>query len=42
MQSDEVAHGERRLRREPGAADADPLASLHYASRVMTGTAYWV
>jgi 3-demethoxyubiquinol 3-hydroxylase len=42
MQSDEVAHGERAL-----AAGGEELPTpvrtlMRYASRVMTGTAYWV
>src|ERR1700733_9615674 len=42
MQSDEVAHGERALA-AGGAELPTPIRSLmHYASRVMTGTAYWV
>ena len=42
MQSDEVAHGERALA-AGGAELPTPIRSrMHYASRVMTGTAYWV
>lgn len=42
MRADEVAHGERAVAAGGAALPAPVPTLMRYASRVMTGTAYWV
>ena len=42
MRSDEVAHGQRALAAGGAALPAPVRSLMHYASGVMTGTAYWL
>ena len=42
MRSDEVAHGERAIAAGGAELPAPVRTLMRYASRVMTGTAYWV